>query len=98
MRRRLLGAIEARQTVQGKTFRNDRLVATAVRRFDYAGLSDLRKLNRDVLKQIKLFFASYNLAQGRRFQALRDSGPDRARRPLRAALLLGGRTGICPIR
>jgi inorganic pyrophosphatase len=83
---RLIGAIEAMQTVGRKTFRNDRLVATPLRSIDFAKVRQLRELNPALRKQIKLFFVSYNIAQGRRFKPLREVGPEAARKLLDAAI------------
>lgn len=83
---RLIGAIEARQTVDRKTLRNDRLVAIPLRSVDFGDVQQLSDLHRPLLDQIKQFFISYNLAQGRRFEPLRDVGPKTALRLLHEAM------------
>ncbi|HWA08541.1 MAG TPA: inorganic diphosphatase [Opitutaceae bacterium] len=83
---RLVGAIEATQTVDRRTFRNDRLVATPVRSVDFAEVRQLRDLNPGLRGQIRQFFVSYNAAQGRRFRPLREVGAEAARKLLEAAI------------
>jgi inorganic pyrophosphatase len=86
---RLIGAIEALQTVERKTMRNDRLVAIPVRSIDFGDVRDISDLHPPLLHQIKQFFISYNHAQGRRFRPLRDVGSKAALRLLRAAMKAG---------
>jgi inorganic pyrophosphatase len=66
---RLIGAIQAEQTEDGKTERNDRLVAVAANSITHKSLRDIRDVNKDLLGQIEHFFASYNAAKGKRFVA-----------------------------
>jgi inorganic pyrophosphatase len=84
---KLLGVIEAEQTENGKTERNDRLIGVpleaksgkpsegAIERFDAA-----------LAQRITDFFVAYNQLQGKRFKALRNAGPDRATSLIKSAM------------
>lgn len=79
---RLVGIIEAEQTENGQTFRNDRLLAVAVEAHDYRHIHAPKDINTNLLKEIEHFFISYNETRGRRFKLLRVRGPKRARRAI----------------
>ena len=83
---RLIGVIEAEQTEDGKTIRNDRLVAVAQNAHDYQDLRTLADLNENLLKELEHFFVSYNEMKGRKFVFLGTRGPRRARKLLDAAV------------
>jgi inorganic pyrophosphatase len=104
---RLIGVIEAEQTEQGRTVRNDRLIGVAAKSITHRSLRDVTDLNSDLLGQIEHFFASYNAAKGKTFTPLGRFGPERARplvevgmdramaRPARASLR-SGRDAVHP--
>lgn len=78
---RLIGVIEARQTERdGKTQRNDRLVAVPVKCRTYSDCRSLADLNIHRREEIKAFFVSYNDVRGKRFKVLKMSGPQKAAR------------------
>jgi inorganic pyrophosphatase len=77
---RLLGVLEAEQTQEGKTFRNDRLIGAAEVSREYEGLSTLKDVPTRLLKDLESFFVFYNATRGRIFKVLGRFGPDRARR------------------
>jgi len=64
---RLIGAIQAEQTEDGKTERNDRLLAVAVKSITHKSLREIGDVDEDLLAQIEHFFVSYNEAKGRTF-------------------------------
>lgn len=82
---RLLGVIEAEQTEEGKTTRNDRLIAVATHSKDYSNLRSLSDVNSNLIEEIKHFFVSYNQARGKRFKPLGVYGPNRATKLLERA-------------
>jgi inorganic pyrophosphatase len=71
---RLIGVIEAEQTEEGKTVRNDRLIACAETPYNPAELHSLDKLTEQQLSEIEHFFESYNAAEGRRFRPIGRRG------------------------
>ena len=75
---RLIGVLEAEQTHESKTERNDRLIGVAVESRTYRQLDDLQDVPGHMLKEIEHFFVSYNEERGRTFEVLRRSGRKRA--------------------
>jgi len=65
---RLIGLIEAEQTQEGTTIRNDRMVAVAVSSRLYAKVSDLDDLPPTLMDEIEQFFINYNEMRGRVFK------------------------------
>jgi inorganic pyrophosphatase len=80
VRTRLLGVIEAAQTEEGKTTRNDRLIGVAVKSRTDSDYKTLADLNEKLLDEIEHFFVSYNAAKGKKFKPLGRYGPKRAQR------------------
>ena len=72
---RLLGVIEAEQTEEDKTVRNDKLVAVAAEAHTHRDVESLDDLPERLLEQIEHFFVSYNEFKGRRFRPLGRFGP-----------------------
>jgi inorganic pyrophosphatase len=77
---RLIGVIEAKQTEDGSTERNDRLVAVPVESRVYREFTSLKDLNTQRLNEIEEFFVSYNRVRGKKFKVLRVAGPKRAQK------------------
>ncbi len=76
---KLVGVIEAEQTEDGQTERNDRLIAVAPQGHTYAEVRSLTDLPSQLLDGIEHFFVSYNELSGKRFKPLARHGPERAR-------------------
>ena len=83
---RLIGVIEAEQTENGKTFRNDRLIAVATKSITHRSLRDITDISDDLVGQIEHFFISYNAAKGKRFEPKRRSERERAKVLVRAGM------------
>src|SRR4029450_11129915 len=83
---RLVGVIEAAQTEDGKTERNDRLLAVAANSAAHRSIHELRDLSGDLVAQIEHFFVSYNEMKGKRFQVKGRAGSRRARTLVTAAM------------
>ena len=77
---RLLGVIEATQTEDGKTDRNDRLIAISANAATHGDVKRLTDLNKKLVDEIEHFFVSYNLEKGKTFKPLGRFGPKRAKR------------------
>jgi inorganic pyrophosphatase len=75
---RLIGAIEAEQTEDGATERNDRLLAVAANCAAHRSIRTLNDLSDDLIAQIEHFFASYNEMKGKRFEVKGRAGRKRA--------------------
>jgi inorganic pyrophosphatase len=76
---RLIGVIEAAQTEEGKTERNDRLIAVAEESRTHKGIHSLDDLNVNLLDEIEHFFISYNEVKGKEFKPLGRHNTERAR-------------------
>jgi inorganic pyrophosphatase len=77
---RLIGVIEAEQTEDGNTVRNDRLIAVAIKSRNHRDVNSLDDINEHLLEEIVHFFVSYNESKGKVFEPLGQFGPARARR------------------
>jgi len=84
---RLIGVMEAEQTEEGKTERNDRLIAVAAHSRDYSEVKGLGDLNSNMLKEIEQFFITYNKEKGKKFKVLRMRGPGQALKMAKKSLL-----------
>ena len=84
---RLIGVMEAEQTEDRKTERNDRLIAVADQSRDYSEVNSLDDLNRNMLKELEQFFITYNKEKGRKFKVLRMRGPGQALKRVKQNLL-----------
>jgi inorganic pyrophosphatase len=84
---RLIGVMEADQTEDGKTERNDRLIAVAAHSRDYLDVKSLDDLSSNMLKEIEQFFINYNKEKGKKFRVLRMRGPGQALKMLKKSLL-----------
>ena len=75
---RLIGVLSAKQTQDGQTIRNDRLLAVPVTEVNPASLNDLSEVAERVLDELEHFFISYNRAHGRTFEPCGRLGRDEA--------------------
>ena len=82
---RLLGVIEAEQTEDSRTERNDRLIAVAANSRTHSRYHAIDDLDETLLHEIEHFFESYNDVKGKQFRVLGRGGPDRARRVIEEA-------------
>ena len=77
---RLIGVIEAEQTERdGKTMRNDRLVAVAEESRTHKGIRSIHQLSDAFIDEIEYFFLSYNEFAGKEFKVLGRFAAERAR-------------------
>jgi inorganic pyrophosphatase len=77
---RLIGVIEAEQTEDGKTERNDRLVAVATDSHDHHEIESLDQISPHLVQEIEHFFVSYNTIKGKQFKPKGRFGPERAQK------------------
>lgn len=71
---RLIGTIEAEQTQDGETYRNDRMLAVPLKSRLYAGIRSLVDLPTTLVDEVEQFFINYNLMRGRIFKPLARRG------------------------
>ena len=70
VRARLIGAIQAEQTEEGETFRNDRLISIASTSHAYRGVEVLDALPPNLVDEIEHFWISYNAIKGKTFRPI----------------------------
>ena len=83
---RLIGVIEAEQTEEGETMRNDRLIAVATDSRTHSDIRSLHDLNESLVKEIEHFFISYNEAKGKQFKPLGRFASNRAKQVVEAGV------------
>jgi inorganic pyrophosphatase len=67
---RIVGVIEAEQSEDGKTTRNDRLLAVSTHSHVHADIKEPNDLNSNMLDELEKFFTAYNKARGKKFKIL----------------------------
>ena len=84
---RLIGALTAEQTArQGKTVRNDRILAVPLASREYATLCRLRDIPPALREQIAFFLSSYGVLDGKTLRITGQHGPKTATKLVRQAL------------
>jgi inorganic pyrophosphatase len=71
---RIVGVIEAEQTEDGKTIRNDRVLAVALGSHIHADIKEPKDLNSKMIDELESFFSAYNKARGKKFKILGCKG------------------------
>lgn len=71
---RIVGIIEAEQTENGETFRNDRILAVPTHSRDHADICTLDDVEDNILKELEDFFTAYNMSKGQGFKVLATKG------------------------
>lgn len=83
---RLIGVIEGEQSEDGKTERNDRLLAIAKSNHVYSDLKNISDMNPKLLKELGEFFVNYHKQDGKKFKVLGTKGPKEAMRLLHKSI------------
>jgi inorganic pyrophosphatase len=83
---RMVGVITAKQTEQGESEENDRLIAIARESQLHQGIRSLKNLPPSLSEEIEHFFVSYNAMVGKQFQPLGRYGPRRAEKVIRRGM------------
>src|SRR6266853_235458 len=84
---RLIGIINAKQTEDGKTESNNRLLGVAVHSYDHQDLDSISDVNKTLLDQLEAFFISYNKQRGKKFKVTGTGGPKKAMRFLKTGIM-----------
>jgi inorganic pyrophosphatase len=82
---RLIGVIEAEQTEDGKTVRNDRLMAVAEVSHLFERIRAPADLGKAFMENLTQFWVNYGALRGAEFQVLAVHGKDRAVELIRGA-------------
>jgi inorganic pyrophosphatase len=83
---RLIGVIEGEQNEEGKTVRNDRLLAVANQNHRYSDLKNVSGMNQNQLKELSEFFVNYHRQDDVKYKFLGTKGPQEAARLLDRAI------------
>lgn len=83
---RLIGVIEAEQTEDGETTRNDRLIAVAAESRNHREVHELDQVTENLVREIEHFFISYNAAKDKQFTPQGRAGAARARALVEAGM------------
>lgn len=75
---RLIGVIEAEQTEDGETNKNDRLIGIALHSHTHDDVRSIDQIRTSLLDQVEEFFSSYNKSRGKKFEVKARLGPKRA--------------------
>jgi inorganic pyrophosphatase len=67
---RIVGVIEAEQTDDDETTRNDRVLAVATDSHVHADIKEPSDLNSNMIEELEKFFVAYNKARGTKFKLL----------------------------
>jgi inorganic pyrophosphatase len=83
---RIIGVISARQTQNGKTESNDRLLGVAVHSYVHEDLESIDDVSKTTLSQVEEFFVSYNKQRGKKFKIISTDGPKKAIKILKKSI------------
>lgn len=83
---RLIGVIEGEEAEDGKTERNDRLVAVAKNGHDHSNIHSLKDVNDHLLDEIEHFFVAYHDLDGKKYTLLGKHGSNRAEKLVREGM------------
>ena len=72
---KIIGVMEATETENNKTNRNDRLIATAIASEKYNKIKDLSSMDEYLEKEIENFFNTYNNLEKKEFKIISKKGP-----------------------
>jgi inorganic pyrophosphatase len=83
---KIIAVLEAKQTQDGKTNRNDRVIAIPLEGKSRKPVQPEVHLDGKLSESIEKFFVTYNQLQGREFEPLGTHGEDRALQIIRQAM------------
>ncbi|MGN6532256.1 MAG: inorganic diphosphatase [Ginsengibacter sp.] len=72
---KIIGVMEATETENNKTNRNDRLIASAIASEKYNKIKDLSTMDNYLEKEIENFFNTYNNLEKKEFKIISKKGP-----------------------
>lgn len=85
----LIGVMEATETENGKSNRNDRLIAAAVASDKYNTITDLSYMDEYLQQEIENFFNNYNNLEQKEFKVTGKKGSDVAKELIKKQLIHG---------
>jgi inorganic pyrophosphatase len=89
---RVLGVLEAEQIEKDKKAqRNDRIVGVTDCSVLYSDITDVRDLNKQMVREIENFFIDYNKHEGKKFLPIKWAGIDTAMKLIRKQMVARGK-------
>lgn len=85
----VIGVMEAEESENGKTVKNDRVIATAVASERYQKIKKLSSLDHYLAEQIELFFNTYTRLEKKEFKVLSKKDADIAMNLIKKQLVNG---------
>jgi len=85
----LIGVMDAEETKEGETVRNDRLIATAKASEKYNAIKDLTLMDDYLEKEIENFFNNYCNLEKKEFKVIAKKGPETAMKLLKKQTVNG---------
>jgi len=86
---KIIGVMEAIETENNKTNRNDRLIATAIASEKYNKIKDLSSMDDYLEKEIENFFNTYNNLEKKEFKIISKKGPEVALNLIKKQIING---------
>ncbi len=86
---RVIGVIEAEQTEEGETRRNDRLIGVSAASHDYKAIQSVDQMSPSIMEEIEHFFVSYNQMLGRKFKPKQRTSAQRGLEIIRQSMRRG---------
>ena len=83
---RLVGVIEGEQSEEGKTERNDRLIAVCNASHTHSNIKSVNDINESLLREVEKFFVNYHENDGEKFKVLGLKGRTAANACLKRTL------------
>lgn len=82
---RLIGGLKAKQSENGRMLRNDRLLAVPVLPREYKSPRSIIDINKELMRDIKEFFVSYQELMGKEYKFLGTFNPNEAKKLVKAS-------------
>jgi inorganic pyrophosphatase len=83
---RLVGIIEGEQTEDGKTERNDRLLAVSNTSHTHSQIKSIKDINKTLLEEVQKFLMNYHASDSVTFKVIACKGPAAAQKCLKKAM------------
>jgi inorganic pyrophosphatase len=88
---RIVGVLEAQQTEDGNTIRNDRIIAVAKDSYVNSDIKKPSDLNSNMVREVEQFFVTYNKEHGKGFKILGVRGAKAALRLIKKSIVKNGK-------
>lgn len=87
---RIVGVLQAEQTEDGKSLRNDRIIAVAKDSYVHSDIKKPADLNSNMMREVEQFFVTYNKEHGKGFKILGLKGANAAQKLIKRSMNKNG--------